>query len=188
MFNDPDPTSWLTVPRWLWRLALPLGAASLLGVTLIVAAGATAITAVEAWRDVRVAQAEHPRLASPEPDSTPFQPPPPPRAEPNDRCPYNLRDLAYYRASDSFELTCSCAPGDISGSVWGAGIYTSDSSLCAAAVHAGTIGPQGGTIHVQGAPGCRRYLASTRHNIASQPWDAWDGSFFFPQTAKGECE
>lgn len=185
MFNDLDPTSWLTVPRWLWHLALPLGAASLLGVTLIVAAGATAITAIEAWRDVRVAQAAQPRLASSPPPTHAFAPPP---AEPNNRCPYDLRSLPSYRASADFALTCACAPEDLSGSIWGTDVYTSDSSLCAAAVHAGAIGYEGGTIHVQGAPGRQRYPATTRHDIASLTWDAWDGSFFFPQRQEGRDE
>ncbi len=80
-------------------------------------------------------------------------------------------------------LDCQCAPGQITGSVWGTDIYTDDSSICAAARHAGMIGPGGGPVIVYAAPGQAGYPASSRHGIASADWGEWGASFtFVPST------
>lgn len=74
-------------------------------------------------------------------------------------------------------LQCSCPAGAPSGTVWGSGIYTSDSAICAAAIHAGAIGTGGGQILV--TPGGRReqYPGSTQYGVTSSNWGAWDSSF-----------
>jgi hypothetical protein len=65
--------------------------------------------------------------------------------------------------------------------VWGTDIYTADSSVCTAAVHAGKITlAQGGVVTFQMRPGQAEYVGSTRNGITSEDWDEWDGSFIFP--------
>jgi len=72
-----------------------------------------------------------------------------------------------------FEVT-----GSNAGSVWGTDIYTDDSSLAAAAVHAGVLAVgQTGIIKVTILPGQSSYASSTRHGVSSGSWENWDGSF-----------
>ena len=80
----------------------------------------------------------------------------------------------------SGELSCSCGPGAMTGTVWGTDVYTDDSSICAAARHAGVVGEAGGTVRLRAASGQARYAASRRNGIATSSWDRWDGSFVFP--------
>jgi hypothetical protein len=79
----------------------------------------------------------------------------------------------------SDELTCSCAPAQMTGSVWGTGIYTHDSSVCAAAVHAGVAPAVGGVVRLRAAPGQPRYAGSLRHGVMTADWGRFDGSFMF---------
>jgi hypothetical protein len=72
-----------------------------------------------------------------------------------------------------FEVT-----GRNNGTVWGTGIYTDDSSLAAAAVHAGvlTLG-QKAVIKVTMLPGQAGYQGTTRNGITTANWNAWGGSY-----------
>lgn len=66
------------------------------------------------------------------------------------------------------------------GSVRGDGIYSDDSSVGLAAVHAGLITLQsGGRVTFTVRPGRESYRASTRHGITSRTWNEWSGSFEF---------
>ncbi len=71
--------------------------------------------------------------------------------------------------------------GSASGNVWGTDIYTHDSSLAAAAVHAGVVGVgETRTVIVRVLPGQSSYTGSTRNGITSMTYDrAYDGSFEF---------
>ncbi len=77
------------------------------------------------------------------------------------------------------ELACNCAPAQMSGSVWGSGIYTHDSSVCAAARHAGAVTATGGVVRLRAAPGQPRYAGSLRHGVMTADWGRFDGSFLF---------
>lgn len=81
------------------------------------------------------------------------------------------------------ELTCYCAPGQMTGSVWGTGIYTHDSSVCAAARHAGVAPATGGEVSLRAAPGQPRYAGSLRHGVMTGDWGRYDGSFMFTSPA-----
>jgi len=68
--------------------------------------------------------------------------------------------------------------GNPAGSVWGTEVYTSDSHLAAAAVHAGILDPgQTGIVKVRILRGQKTYQASTAHGVTSQVWGAWNVSF-----------
>jgi hypothetical protein len=72
-----------------------------------------------------------------------------------------------------FEVT-----GSNAGAVWGTDIYTDDSALATAAVHAGVLAVgQKGVIKVTILPGQNSYASSTRNGVSSQSWENWDGSF-----------
>ncbi len=70
--------------------------------------------------------------------------------------------------------------GSISGAVWGTNIYTTDSSIAKAAVHAGLlrVGQQGVvTVIVKG--GLSSYAGTTRNGITTSSWGSFGKSFSF---------
>src|SRR5262249_20100063 len=68
--------------------------------------------------------------------------------------------------------------GRTAGPVWGTDVYTDDSILAAAAVHAGILQEgQTGVVKVTILPGQQSYQGTTRHGVASMPYLRWDGSF-----------
>ncbi len=75
-------------------------------------------------------------------------------------------------------VLCSCAPDAMSGSVWGTDAYTSDSSVCAAALHAGAVPPSGGVVVMTGAAGLESYQGSERNGITTRDWGSYGSSFF----------
>lgn len=83
-------------------------------------------------------------------------------------------------ANGQDRLSCSCNVGVAAqGGVWGSGPYTADSSICAAAQHAGVIGPDGGTVTVLRIPGVPNYSASQANGISSSAWENFDSSLVF---------
>ena len=81
--------------------------------------------------------------------------------------------------SGSTELTCSCAASDRTSAVWGTDVYTDDSNLCNAAVHAGAIPATGGTISVRALPGRESYAGSQRNGIATSDYGRWGRTIAF---------
>ncbi|MCE1196281.1 hypothetical protein LWX53_07265 [bacterium] len=66
------------------------------------------------------------------------------------------------------------------GQVWGTGVYTSDSSLASAAVHAGVLADgQTGTVVVEVLPGAASYEGSSRYGVTSSKWGSFGKSFRF---------
>ena len=78
--------------------------------------------------------------------------------------------------------SCTCAAGR-SGSVWGAGPYTADSDVCAAARHAGVIGADGGPVTALAVPGLSAYSASSANGITTGSWGGYDRSMVFDRNA-----
>ncbi len=68
------------------------------------------------------------------------------------------------------------------GSVWGSGIYTTDSSLAAAAVHAGVLPDKAkGMVIVEILPGESSYKGSSSYGVTSASWGSYGLSFRFLQ-------
>jgi hypothetical protein len=64
------------------------------------------------------------------------------------------------------------------GSIWGTDVYTSDSYLAMAAVHAGVLkNGQKGIVKVTILPGQDSYEGSTKNGVTSMPWGNWGVSF-----------
>jgi hypothetical protein len=77
-------------------------------------------------------------------------------------------------------LRCYCpANATGSGTVWGTNIYTDDSNICRAAVHAGVIGPSGGEVWIRARPGRSSYSGSNRNGVSTNNYARWHGSFSF---------
>lgn len=68
-----------------------------------------------------------------------------------------------------------------SGSIWGSGPYTSDSSICRAALHAGVISGSGGVVRVMAAPGQKEYRGSTANGVTTSGWGSYPRSFTVSQ-------
>ena len=71
--------------------------------------------------------------------------------------------------------------GSDRGSVWGSGLYTDDSTLAVAAVHAGVLAVgETAVVDVVIEPGQASYAGSTANGITSSNYGSWSGSYSFP--------
>ena len=89
--------------------------------------------------------------------------------------------MTQFRSRIGQEFVFLCPANGRTGSLWGTGTYTDDSTVCTAAVHAGRISARkGGLIRVVMAPGQSSYLGSSRNRITSSSYERrWEGSYFF---------
>ena len=85
-----------------------------------------------------------------------------------------------YRGDIGDKHAYDCPAGGTPSPIWGTNLYTDDSSVCTAAVHAGLITfEQGGTVTIKIRPGDRDYQASVQNHVVSQAWGISSGSFVF---------
>ena len=96
-------------------------------------------------------------------------------------------NLSSYRGQNGtvlkFEVT-----GSTAGSVWGDVIYTDDSTLAAAAVHAGVLkAGETGIVMVEILPGRDSYSSQDANGVLSGTYGRWEGSYRIlpPQGNKG---
>ncbi|MDQ2977143.1 MAG: LCCL domain-containing protein [Acidobacteriota bacterium] len=85
-------------------------------------------------------------------------------------------------AMASFEtgkiLKFKCPSDGKESSVWGTDIYTVDSSICSAAVHAGKLKMEsGGSVTIELRPGESAYKGSTRNGIKTSDYEKYGSSF-----------
>lgn len=75
-------------------------------------------------------------------------------------------------------LKFKCPANGNGGSVWGTDIYTADSSICSAAVHAGKLKlDSGGSVTIELRPGESAYKGSTRNGIKTSDYEKYGSSF-----------
>ncbi len=74
-----------------------------------------------------------------------------------------------------------CPPiGNNPSTIWGDGVYTSDSAICVAAAHAGVIPrSSGGRVSIAVSGGRSSYGSTHRNGIPSQPYGQWGASYSF---------
>jgi hypothetical protein len=99
-----------------------------------------------------------------------------PEAEPKNVAP-DPGNLTSYQnqMGKTFVFRVTGAPN---GSVWGTDVYTADSSLAVAAVHAGVLQPgQTGVVKVTMVPAPVAYAGSTRHGITSAAYGNYPSAF-----------
>jgi hypothetical protein len=71
-----------------------------------------------------------------------------------------------------------CPPNGTERTIWGSDIYTADSSICTAAVHAGLFSlTDGGIVTVEFRPGRLTYGSTTRNGIKSNTFGEFSRSF-----------
>ncbi|MCC7542912.1 MAG: hypothetical protein IT379_42240 [Deltaproteobacteria bacterium] len=87
-------------------------------------------------------------------------------------------DAASHRGEIGRRFQYECGASGVDGVVYGTDLYSDDSSVCTAAVHAGVITLDGGgAVTIEVAPGQSSYRASLRHGIQSTDYGEWPGSF-----------
>ncbi len=71
-----------------------------------------------------------------------------------------------------------CPPNGTAGSIWGSDIYTADSSICTAAVHAGLFSlTDGGVVTIEFRSGRQTYGSTERNGITSNTYGEYPHSF-----------
>lgn len=96
-----------------------------------------------------------------------------------------------FRGQDGTTHTQECPPNpdEQAGSVWGAGTYTDDSSICTAAVQSGLITfAEGGTVTFEIAAGLDTYEGGVANGVTSSSYGSWEGSFTFPDAPPGSVD
>jgi hypothetical protein len=71
----------------------------------------------------------------------------------------------------------NCPASCTSSTIWGASVYSDDSAVCTAAIHAGVLTAAGGQTVVTIAPGQASYSATTANGVTSSSWGSWGRSF-----------
>ncbi len=90
-------------------------------------------------------------------------------------------DAGEYRGRDGWMVAYDCSPDGETSTVWGDGVYTDDSSVCVAAVHAGLIDfADGGRVVIEISPGLEEYGSSTANGVTTTEYGSWGGSYSFP--------
>ncbi|MEX2283667.1 MAG: LCCL domain-containing protein [Gemmatimonadota bacterium] len=94
----------------------------------------------------------------------------------------SITQIQWSRQADGYRLgqtvTVRCPPYGTAGTVWGSDIYTADSSICTAAVHAGVITFEaGGNVVLQMKPGLGSYMGTFRNGVETLQYGSWNSSF-----------
>ncbi len=85
---------------------------------------------------------------------------------------------AALRSRDGSTFQVRCPQDGRARAVWGSGVYTDDSSICTAAVHAGLITfGSGGLVNIRIEPGRSEYRGSLQNGIETRDYGNWRGSF-----------
>jgi predicted small lipoprotein YifL len=88
------------------------------------------------------------------------------------------QDASNRRSNIGQTFAYNCSPNGTLDTVWGSDIYTDDSSICTAGVHAGKITrTAGGTVTIEMRPAQTTYASSTRNGVTSSSYGSWGGSF-----------
>jgi hypothetical protein len=107
---------------------------------------------------------------------------------------YRLEKVSVPTPTDSLRPSAPLAPptgpmasgsqvrqvtGSTTGNVWGADVYTSDSDLGTAAVHAGLLKEgETKTLRITMLPGRNSYSAMNRNGVQSRSWLNWSASYW----------
>lgn len=106
-----------------------------------------------------------------------------PDAEPVDQSSRDAweRSAVEYRGKIGEVVEFECPSGGSEHEIWGTNVYTDDSSVCTAAVHAGLLTFDGGgevTINIE--RGLDDYLPTASNGVVSSAYGPWPGAFSFP--------
>ncbi len=92
--------------------------------------------------------------------------------------------LVGYRSAPPGSVYLFDVTGATSGSVWGTNAYTDDSTLAAAAVHAGVVrAGQRATLRVVIGNGVQSYAGSTLNGVVSSDYSSWKNNYAVSDSA-----
>lgn len=90
-------------------------------------------------------------------------------------------DASEYNDKIGVRVRYACPKDGTFDTVWGTDVYTDDSSVCTAAVHAGLITVKGGgTVVIKVIGPKDSYAGSTSNGVTTESYGSWGGSFIFP--------
>ena len=83
--------------------------------------------------------------------------------------------------NQKYRFNCQSAPKDlVHAPIWGTKVYTTNSGICSAAVHAGVVDPEkGGIVTIELIEGRKFYTGSDRNKVKSQDRASANLSFVF---------
>jgi LCCL domain len=111
---------------------------------------------------------------------TPTNPPPPPPSSGAIAWSDKASEIGL-RGKNGQQFSYTCFPNGTAYPVFGTDLYTDESSICTAGVHAGKITlTNGGTVTIEIRVGAASYTGSTRNGITSGNFGVGAGSFIFP--------
>lgn len=125
-------------------------------------------------------------VSSPEPVTTPVREPSPADGNEITEIAWNTTASAF-SGGDGKVYEFECPENGKPFGIWGNAAYTADSSICTAAVHAGSITLEdGGYIVIQFRPGRESYSGATRNGITSSSFGKYDRTFVIGKPAGGK--
>jgi hypothetical protein len=86
-------------------------------------------------------------------------------------------DAGQLQGNDGTAFRVSCPANCDKGGIYGTGVYTADTSICRAGIHAGAIPVEGGTLTVVLRPGQLAYRGSEQNGIKSRDYGKYSRSF-----------
>ena len=87
-------------------------------------------------------------------------------------------DAQHLRSMKGKRFAYWCTGPVKNSSVWGTDVYSDDSSVCQAAIHAGAITKtRFGVVVIEIRRGQSSYRGSTRYGVTSKAFGSWRGSF-----------
>ncbi len=92
-------------------------------------------------------------------------------------CSFSATDIKGGPGS-THRIACPAGCRD-TGATWGTDVYTADSPICRAAIHAGHIREHGGEVTVILEPGRPAYRGSARNGVQSSDYGSYRGSYRF---------
>jgi LCCL domain len=85
---------------------------------------------------------------------------------------------ATFKSDPGLTYKFQCPADGVPEMIWGSDVYTADSSICTAAVHAGIITlEKGGVVAIEFKPGRAAYGSTVRNGITSNTYGEFDHSF-----------
>lgn len=83
-----------------------------------------------------------------------------------------------FRENVGQRIVYNCPANGSFATVWGSTVYTDDSSVCTAGVHAGVISRQnGGRVVIEMRAGGQSYQGSSQNGVTTLNYGSWPGSF-----------
>ena len=77
-------------------------------------------------------------------------------------------------------LACTCPAGlSATTSLWGTDVYTADTYICSAAIHASVIDDGGGRVTLQMLPGRSSYTGTKRNGVTTRSYGKYTASYRF---------